>query len=167
LLEVAVKRYHLQASDECDVLQQVWLEVSKKVDAQANGARPVQRWSGWLMQVLANKVKDLIREKQRHPAVPLENESEPGREALCIGDDLAAALERDDMYEQVLGVIAGLRGREDDLNFQILLMRHVEGQSTEEVAALLDLSREAVADRLRRAVEKVRRALDCGRCEGT
>ena len=77
------------------------------------------------------------------------------------------SLERDDLYEQVLVVIAGLRGREDDLNFQILLMRHVEGQSTEEVAALLDLSREAVADRLRRAVEKVRRALDCGRCEGT
>jgi DNA-directed RNA polymerase specialized sigma24 family protein len=77
------------------------------------------------------------------------------------------SLERDDLYEQVLVVIAGLRGREDDLNFQILLMRHVEGHSTEEVGALLDLLREAGANRLRRAVEKVRRVLGCRPCEGT
>lgn len=149
----------IPSSDVEDVLQEVWLAVSRKREGQQPGSAPVRRWRAWLRKVLADKVADFFRRRNRHPTCSLGSMLEPAREPGRSRDDPAVGLEPRDWFEHVRGALEALRRQGHALDMRILELRRFEGRDAAEVAELLGLSRRQVAKRLHRAAGKVRQYL--------
>ena len=132
-----------------DVLQDAWVRAFEHL-ASFRGEALL---STWLARIAAHEA--FARLKRRRRFVGLEPETEASLPASDLHDPerVAASLELRAVLESVVGAMpSGYRA--------VFLMREVEGLSTAETAACLELSEEAVKVRLHRAKARLRADLD-------
>jgi RNA polymerase sigma-70 factor (ECF subfamily) len=113
---------------------------------------------GWLLSIAHNVCIDYIRNKSR--TVPLEtygDKDSQGQILLENKKDISVIekMSNDELREQILAAINSLT---EDYRVTLVL-RHVNGQSCEEIAETLNISMGTVTSRLSRAHKQLREKL--------
>jgi len=118
-----------------------------------------EAFGGWLYRVAANAVVDHVRRSRRSlPLGQRASDGGPDREdATTIGDEraehaLTAALDRDELGRAL--------GRVSDSHRRLLVLRYLDGLTTDELCAVLECSAATLAVRHHRALAAVRSALE-------
>lgn len=139
-----------EASEIEDVMQQAYLQAFTHLDQYSGAAQ----WSTWLCRIAINEAKGRLRQQKRF--LPIEGVSEeaevqdPSRTDTMNPEQTLAGRELSEMVENAIDELP-------DLYRTVLMMREVEGMSTNEVAQVLDVEPDVVKTRLHRA----RAALRC------
>jgi RNA polymerase sigma-70 factor, ECF subfamily len=117
-----------------------------------------EAFGGWLYRVAANAVVDHVRRSRR--SLPLgrratDGGADDGSESQ-VGDERAeraftAALDRDELRRAL--------GRVSEAHRRLLVLRYLDGLSTDELCVVLDCSAATLAVRHHRALRAVRSAL--------
>jgi RNA polymerase sigma-70 factor, ECF subfamily len=155
---LAVARAMTRDADEAeDVLQEVWVIALRRHQVVAASGQV----GGWLYRVLANVVRNLRRNRSRRRG--LLRRFLPGTEVVAAP---VGTLEE----EQVKGALWREIMRLPDLQRQVLLLRVVEGLSTEETAEVIGRAQGTVKASLHRALQRLRSKvgdhLDLGPAKG-
>ena len=129
-LAVSYTRSHQEAEDVC---QTVFLKL-----LEADAITPGKE-KAWLMQVTANQCRSLLRSAWWNRTAPLD-------------ETLPASEPSWDTRQSILALKPKYR--------VVLYLHYYEGYTTNEMAALLKISRTAVTTRLSRAREQLRRLLE-------
>jgi RNA polymerase sigma-70 factor (ECF subfamily) len=148
--------------DASDIVQEALAEASRRLDDYLLD-RPLPFFA-WLRQLAWDR---LVEQHRRHvlaerrsvareepPAMELSEESSLRLARRLIGDGTSPSgrLIREELRDRVRSAMARLGERDRE----VLVMRHLEQLSTEEVAAVLGISPGAVKVRLLRALERLR-----------
>ncbi len=167
LITAAVKHCGLSGPDARDVSQETWIDLLRHLSQLRNDESP-KRLESWTLQAVHSKVMDHFRSRSRQPAVSLDDPMASCQAPASAEEDAPEADERNRRRDLVRAALARLRGGPDDLNFEIQQRRHMQGMTTADVARELHLRPDQVCDRLRRADDKLRKALegDLGRGAG-
>src|SRR6478735_7055484 len=140
-------------SDAEDIAQQVFVRVWKNVKRY----EPRAKFTTWLLKITRNLVFNELRRRSRHPAVPLQTETEeeerPIKDEHAIAPD--AALLDDELHKAVDAAIAEL----PETQRMAVILRRYEELSYEEIAESLDQSVSAVKSLLFRARTELRENL--------
>jgi RNA polymerase sigma-70 factor (ECF subfamily) len=148
-----VVRSLLRDPDEVeDVIQQAYLQAFLHLDQFGGNAR----WSTWVCRIAINEA--LARIRQRGRFVSIDAASEDVMAGFSKGSNAdperaAAGHEFSQMVEQS---IDGL----PDIYRSVLILREVEGMTTEETAAVLDVAVDVVKTRLHRARAALKAAIE-------
>ena len=148
-----VVRSLLRDADEIeDVIQQSYLQAFLHLDQFGGNAR----WSTWVCRIAINEA--LARIRQRGRFVSIDAASEEAMADFSKGPDgdperKAAGREFGAMVEQA---IDGL----PDIYRSVLILREIEGITTEETAAVLGVEIDVVKTRLHRARAALRSAIE-------
>jgi RNA polymerase sigma-70 factor (ECF subfamily) len=141
--------------DAEDVVQETFLRAYKQLDSYESRSS----FSTWLYRIASNYALDLIRSRKRHASRRVTEDSEeedvldnvratdPGQDRIYYS---AQVKQRLDAALQLLS----------DQERTAFLLRHFEGQSIEEIGAILNLGVSATKNSIFRAVRKVREALE-------
>ena len=141
--------------DAEDVVQETFLRAFKQLDSYESRSS----FSTWLYRIAANYSLDLIRSRKRHASrrvtEGLDEEdildsvktTDPGQDRLYYSAQVKECL---DAALQLLS----------DQERTAFLLRHYEGQSIEQIGAVLDLGASATKNSIFRAVRKIREALE-------
>jgi RNA polymerase sigma-70 factor (ECF subfamily) len=139
-----------------DVMQQAYLSAYAHLHQFAGQAR----FSTWLLRIGVNEALGRLRQRRRH-LQPIEDQEQtedrttPGalEDRMPTPEDRAADHELAVLLE---GIVDGLPATYRE----VFVLRLVEGLDTAETAAVLDLSQEAVKQRLHRAREMVQGSVE-------
>jgi RNA polymerase sigma-70 factor (ECF subfamily) len=128
-----------------DVAQEAMLAAVKSLD-RFDRRRP---FAPWLHRVVTNRALDWVRARERRAEVRLGGDSSLARTRpvndppeATVPDELSAALSSLDAIERA-----------------VVVLRHVLGYSSEEIARMLDKPPATVRSLLRRALERLRERL--------
>ena len=151
--------------DPADVVQEAWLEIARRFpDWRANDSLP---FSVWLRLVTG---QTLAKAHRRHLAAHLRDAlrevpgaaSRPSVSASSFADAFVAsatsptqAVQREELRSRVLAALQEL----DEVDREIVVLRHFEGLSNEEAAAELAIEPAAASKRFTRALLRLRPAL--------
>src|SRR5688572_11209419 len=127
-------------SDAEDVMQEAFLQAFRSWSTFRGEAAPTT----WLYRIAVNAALARVRSR---PPVELLTERDEGVDVPDWSADAAQAVLRGELREQLE---AGITRLPEDLRVTLIL-RDVEGLSTAETAAALDISEAAVKSRLHRA----------------
>lgn len=105
--------------------------------------RSARAFRGWLVQILSNVCKDMLRRRQRQSAVPLEGD---------ILDTLASDTSEQSMDEALQTLTPEQR--------TIMVLYYVEGYKVRDIAGMLDLSVSTVKTRMMHARGHLRAEAD-------
>ena len=148
-----VVRSILRDADEIeDVIQQAYLQAFVHLD-QFGGAA---RWSTWVCRIAINEALARVRGRGRFVSIEAASEADmTDFDRVPAGDPerVAAGRELGHMVEQA---IDGL----PEIYRAVLIMREVEGMSTNEAAAVLEVEPEVIKTRLHRARASLRGAIE-------
>ena len=148
-----VVRAMLRDADEIeDVIQQAYLQAFLHLDQFGGTAR----WSTWVCRIAINEA--LARLKYKGRFVPIDGASEAAMtdvDRVAPGDPEREAARRE-FSHMVEHAIDGL----PEMYRTVLIMREVEGMSTIETAAVLDVEPDVVKTRLHRARASLREAIE-------
>jgi RNA polymerase sigma-70 factor, ECF subfamily len=142
------------AADAEDVVQEAWLRAHRQL-AQFEARADLRTW---LHRITVNCSIDHIRSRRHredaHDPMDLETGplSEHGAEGQVLPDRLAEGGQIQARVQQALGGLTSLERA-------AFILRHVEGQSIEEVGAALGMRTSATKHSVFRAVRKMRVAL--------
>jgi RNA polymerase sigma factor (sigma-70 family) len=158
-----VRRRFPDSHDQDDLVQEVWLTVTRKL--------PAFRWNenrsdfrGWFAKVVHDKTVDLIRSRALHRVTTLDHcPAEP--QDTVDGTDPSEAFERGWQEDAVHIALADLRPTVGELNYQILHLHFWGNRTAAQVAAAVGLTPEEVSARQYRLLKKVRARIlaYCGR----
>ena len=149
-----------QREDAEEVAQETLLKVFESIDQ----LRDPERVKPWVFQIAKNVCLMMRRKSIFAPAAEISlDERRPGHdggshqlEIVDSGDLPDAELLRHEMQQHLHAAIGGV----PQMYRSVLLLRDVEGLSTEETAQVLDLSIDVVKTRLRRARLMLRHEMD-------
>lgn len=130
MLKVA-KSYLSNEEDVADVMQDTIVTCYEKLDT----LRQPQFFKTWLIRIVINKCKDVLRSSRNYIQGELTETAAP--------DTTAEDLE----FMELLGTL-------DEKYRTVLVLYYVEGFNTREIAGLLDLNEHTVKSRLVRARKK-------------
>ena len=140
-------------SDAEDIAQQVFVRVWKN----AKRYEPRAKFTTWLLKITRNLVFNELRRRSRHPAVPLQSDSD--EEERTFKDEHAiapdASLLDQELQEAVDAAIAQL----PETQRMAVILRRYEELSYEEIAEALEQSVSAVKSLLFRARTELRENL--------
>lgn len=140
-------------SDAEDIAQQVFVRVWKNVKKY----EPRAKFTTWLLKITRNLVFNELRRRSRHPAVPLQSETDeeerPLKDEQAVAPD--SALLDHELQEAVDAAIAEL----PETQRMAVILRRYEELSYEEIAEALDQSVSAVKSLLFRARTELRESL--------
>jgi RNA polymerase sigma-70 factor (ECF subfamily) len=166
---IALRLDHALAArvDASDVTQDVMLEASRRLAEYVSDPRlPFQLW---LRQIAQDRLIDAHRRHRRalrrsvdREQKPAANDSESAMWAGALIDrelTPATALLRKEMEARFDQALAAL----DTESREMIMMRHFERLSNQEVASALELTEAAASMRYLRAVRKLREVLLAGR----
>jgi RNA polymerase sigma-70 factor (ECF subfamily) len=142
----AVRRLGAAGADAEDVTQAVFLIALRK--ARTRSLPEESRMAGWLLKVTryaANQARRADRRRQRHEQAAAARR--PETTVPCSAPELAPAA----LDEALL--------RFGAVDRELLVRRYLQGQPVNQVAAVLGLSENTASQRLRRALEKLRKRL--------
>lgn len=111
--------------------------------------------STWLWRVVANLATDRLRKRRR--VAPLEDAGEPADESESAAERMQSRARRDALSE----ALAQLPDRQR----QAVELRHIEGLGNPEIAAILDISVEAVESLTARGKRALARLLEGRKAE--
>ncbi len=131
-----------------DVVQQAFVTGYKKL----RSCRDPERVGAWLFRITANRCRDHLRRARKRRVVPLDAVAEPSSPREDPGEAVARAEAR-----TRIGVALGRLTHEQREAF---ILKHVEGRSYEEIAAVMDTSVAALKMRVHRARESLRPLLE-------
>jgi RNA polymerase sigma-70 factor, ECF subfamily len=140
-------------SDAEDIAQQVFVRIWKN----AKRYEPRAKFTTWLLKITRNLVFNELRRRSRHPAVPLQSETDeeerPLKDEHAVSPD--AWLLEHELQEAVDAAIARL----PETQRMAVILRRYEELSYEEIAQTLDQSVSAVKSLLFRARTELRENL--------
>ena len=140
-------------SDAEDIAQQVFVRVWKNLKRY----EPRAKFTTWLLKITRNLVFNELRRRSRHPAVPLQSETDeeerPLKDENAVSPD--ATLLEHELQEAVDAAIAQL----PETQRMAVILRRYEELSYEEIAEALDQSVSAVKSLLFRARTELRETL--------
>jgi RNA polymerase sigma-70 factor (ECF subfamily) len=140
-------------SDAEDIAQQVFVRVWKNVKRY----EPRAKFTTWLLKIARNLVFNELRRRSRHPAMPLQSETDeeerPLKDEQAVAPD--AALLDQELQDAVDAAIAQL----PETQRMAVILRRYEELSYEEIAEALDQSVSAVKSLLFRARTELRESL--------
>jgi RNA polymerase sigma factor (sigma-70 family) len=131
ILRRMASRFHLDAGESEDLIQEVWLQVIvhlSKFEWQPDGSG----LGGWLYTLIRNKALNLIRHKARHP-VRLAGAMEM-HEVADRGPGPSEEWEARWNRELLHSLLAGLRKRVSSVNHRLLILRWIEDRPLCEVS---------------------------------
>ena len=151
--------------DSADVLQEVWLDASKRVAEYA--ASPAVPFYVWLRQIAWQTIIDLHRRHLGAQKRSVANEVAigGGREdtSLSIAARLAGNLTspsqaamRDERMLQLRQALEDM----DEIDREVLALRHFEELGNNEVAEILGLQKTAASNRYIRALKRLKEVLE-------
>jgi RNA polymerase sigma-70 factor (ECF subfamily) len=148
-----------------DLVQQTFLE------AQQNFARfqgdSEEEWRAWLRQVLRHNLADFTRryrgvdKRQVGREVSLEPDTPSGGRDAGLVADTPSPSGRAIAHEQEAALQRALAQLPADYR-RVIVLRHQEGRSFEEIGQQLNRSSEAARKLWSRAIERLQEALDTG-----
>lgn len=155
--------------DVSDVLQDVLLEASRRLEIYLN--EPPMSFHLWLRQIAMDRIIDAHR-RHRGSAKrsvdreqPLQLAAAGDQSAVDLGQQIAdpeftpaTAAARRELAKQVESAIGDL----PDTDAEILMMRHYEHLTNQEVAEVLSLSEPAASMRYLRALRRLKQVLQQG-----
>jgi len=134
-----------------DLMQQTYVLAFSRLEQFGGGAR----FSTWLLRIGINEALQKLRRARRWPQVGVEVlEEEPSMEADDAGPENLLA------RSELLRMVERLVDELPTLYRTVFVLREVQQLSTAEVADLLELSPEAVKQRLSRAKSALRSGLE-------
>jgi RNA polymerase sigma-70 factor (ECF subfamily) len=138
--------------DAEDVIQHAYVQAFLHLDQFAGNAR----WSTWVCRIAINEA--LARLRQRGRFVSMESMSDEAMADLSSAspsdpERAAAGREFGQVVEQAIDELP-------DIYRAVVIMREVEGMTTSETAAVLDVEPEVVKTRLHRARASLRAAIE-------
>jgi len=148
--------------DPADVLQEVYLDASKRLAAYV--ASPEAPVFVWLRGIAANTLIDLHR---RHLGAQARDAGREVSIGLASGTTTAGWLagqlvgsmtspSQVAIREETAALLAAAIDQMDELDREVLLLRHFELLRNHEVAMILNLSENAASNRYVRALERLR-----------
>ncbi len=136
----------LQEDAAADLVQDSFIKAYTSLEQCQDPAR----FKAWIFRIVSNRCKDYLKNRRRQ-TVPLEEDT-----ALTSSrDDPEFGLERQELQAAVNRALAAL----PEAQREAFLLKHVEGHSYEEMAALLDASVSALKMRVLRAREALQAQL--------
>ena len=148
-----VVRSVLRDDDEIeDVIQQSYMQAFLHLDQFGGNAR----WSTWLCRIAINEALARLRRRGRFVSIDaISEEAMADLPKSSSGDPerLAARREFSHLVEQAIDGLS-------DIYRAVVIMREVEGMTTEETAAVLEVEPEVVRTRLHRARASLRTAIE-------
>jgi RNA polymerase sigma-70 factor (ECF subfamily) len=153
--------------DPADILQDAFLETSKRIDDYAH-RRPMAFFL-WLRLMVGQKLTDAHRfhlgAKMRDVGreVSLQRRGVPEASSVVLAENLLDSLtsptqayERVEMQRQVERALEAM----DPLEREVLTLRHFEGLSNAEVAQALEITQGAASNRYVRALRRLKSILN-------
>lgn len=140
--------------DAQDAAQEVFLRVHKYL----SGFRSDQDFAAWLYKIIVNVCRDQIRKQGgRHQFASFESEREDGTlDDLVSGDDVEANAIKSQQRALIAEALDTLSTKER----AALVLRDLEGLSTEEVARVLGSSQTTVRTQISSARAKIKQYRD-------
>lgn len=135
-----------------DVMQQAYVNAFQHL-LQFEGRA---RFATWLTRIAANEAKARLRRRRSVPFLDPERDEEPARGAWAqpgLDPEQWASI------AELRGVLESAIASLPDGHRTVFVLREVEGLSTQETAASLDLSEDVVKTRLHRARARLRAEL--------
>jgi RNA polymerase sigma-70 factor (ECF subfamily) len=139
---LAVTGNEADAEDAC---QDGFVQAMERID----DCRDPARFGGWLLQIVRNRARNLVRRHAVRGAEPLE------RHELPAGESAAAELEQGELRARLLAALAEL----PDAQREVVLLHDLEGWTHREIAGRLDLPAGTVRSHLHHARRRLRRIL--------
>jgi RNA polymerase sigma factor (sigma-70 family) len=141
------------AADLNDCVQEVWAALVRILpDFDYHQQRG--QFRSWLYTIVHGKAVDLLRRQMRHQVARLSSQIAA---ALCDrDDDPATEYERQCRREEVRRLLGELRRRVSARSYRVVHLRWIEGRTTQEIAAALELTPQQVRFRQHRMMQKLR-----------
>ncbi|MBI4603535.1 MAG: sigma-70 family RNA polymerase sigma factor [Planctomycetes bacterium] len=166
MVELRLDRAEAARVDASDVLQETLLEASRRLPEYLRD--PAMPFHLWIRHIARDRIIDAHRRhraagrrsvdrEQRLEAAPFSSQSSIqliGR-LEAAGLTPASAAIREELARRFEAAVAAM----DDDDREVILMRHLEDLSNQEVAAALGLSEPAASMRYLRALRRLRAAL--------
>jgi RNA polymerase sigma-70 factor (ECF subfamily) len=164
--------------DPGDVVQEAWLETARRFPQWRDqtgldaSALPIHVWLRMVTaQALAQAQRRHLSTRKREAVRDVAaNESRPSVSAANAADAFIAsatsptqAVRRDELRARVLAALEEL----DEIDREIVALRHFEGLSNDDVAAELSITTQAASKRFTRALMRLRPALQSLASEGS
>ena len=140
-------------SDTEDIAQQVFVRVWKN----AKRYEPRAKFTTWLLKITRNLVFNELRRRSRHPAVPLQSETE--EEERPLKDEHAIAPDASLLDYELQQAVDAAIARLPETQRMAVILRRYEELSYEEIAEALDQSVSGVKSLLFRARTELRESL--------
>ena len=154
-------------ADLSDVLQEAYIEAYRRLDHYAR--QPDMSFYLWLRQVTMQRMIDSHRrhlmasKRDARQEVPLASEGYNASTSAAIARHLIDAIVspsqiavRQEMLEQLESTLESM----DDIDREVLALRHFEELGNGEVAELLGISEGAASNRYVRALSRLRKLLE-------
>jgi RNA polymerase sigma-70 factor, ECF subfamily len=132
-------------ADADDACQEGFVAAIERIDSCEHPAR----FGGWLLQIVRNRARNLVRHHAVRAAEPLELHE------VASGVSAAAELERGELRGRLLAALAELSG----VHREVVLLHDLEGWKHEEIAGHLGLAAGTVRSHLHHARRHLRRIL--------
>ena len=139
---LAVTGNEADAEDAC---QDGFVAAIERVDT----CRDPARFGGWLLQIVRNRARNLVRHHATRAAEPLDVHEVAG------GVSATADLERGELRETLLAALAELT----ETQREVVLLHDLEGWTHEEIATHLELAAGTVRSHLHHARRRLRSIL--------
>jgi RNA polymerase sigma-70 factor (ECF subfamily) len=148
-----VVRSVLRDDDEIeDVIQQAYMQAFLHLDQFGGNAR----WSTWLCRIAINEALARLRRRGRFVSIDAISEDVMADLPRSSSGDPERTAARREFSHLVEEAIDGLA----DIYRAVVILREVEGMTTEETAAVLEVEPEVVRTRLHRARASLRTAIE-------
>lgn len=147
-----VVRAVLRDSDEIeDVIQQAYVQAFLHLDQFGGNAR----WSTWVCRIAINEALARLRQRGRFVAIEAVSEEAMANLSKVSSDPERAVAGREfgRMVEHAIDELP-------DIYRSVLILREVEGMTTDETASVLDVAVDVVKTRLHRARAALRAAIE-------
>jgi len=131
--------------DADDACQEAFIAAIERIDS----CRTPARFGGWLLQIVRNRARNLVRHHAVRAAEPLELHETAG------GGSAAVELERGELRRRLLAALAEL----PEVQREVVLLHDLEGWTHQEIADRLELPAGTVRSHLHHARRRMRRTL--------
>jgi RNA polymerase sigma-70 factor (ECF subfamily) len=132
-------------ADADDACQEGFVQAMERIDS----CRDPSRFGGWVLQIVRNRARNLVRHHAVRAAEPLELHE-------VVGSGSAAAeVERGELRALLLAALAEL----PEAQREVVLLHDLEGWTHEEIAGRLELPAGTVRSHLHHARRRLRRIL--------
>jgi RNA polymerase sigma-70 factor (ECF subfamily) len=141
------------ADAAADVAQDAFISAYKHLPSLRGEFRP------WLMRIVANGCRDVLRSQKRRPSVSLDLERDdddtPAMQLADTGDGPEAALMKSELQKTIAGALAEI----PDDQREVVILSDIQGLSYQEIADMTGINIGTVKSRLNRARLRLRELL--------